>query len=59
MSHKDKEIRELTQKLKEQAAVMDKKDKLLKETEREKDSLTLKIEAMTEHMKSNSVEFDG
>ena len=59
LSHKDKEIRELTQKLKDQQVFLDQKDKHLKEAEKERDNLVLKTEAMSEKMKAGGVDFDG
>lgn len=66
LSHKDKEIRELQQKLKDQQVFLDKKDKQLKEVEKERDNLLLsneslnaKADSMAETLKKNNVEFDN
>lgn len=66
LSHKEKEIRELQQKLKDQQVFLDQKDRQLKEAEKERDNLTIqnemlnaKAESMAETMKQNNVEFDS
>lgn len=66
LSHKDKEIRELNQKLKDQQVFLDQKDRQLKEVEKERDALMLQNETMTaqkekmvETLKQNNVEFDS
>ena len=59
ISHKDREIRELTQKLKDQQVFLDKKDKYIKEVEQERDNLALKSESMQEKLKANNIEFDA
>ena len=38
---------------------LDKKDKMLKEAEKERDNLILQTEAMGEKLKSNNIEFDA
>ena len=38
---------------------LDKKDKQLKEAERERDNLVLQTEAMGEKLKTNNIEFDA
>jgi len=48
LSHKDKEIRELQQKLKDQQVFLDQNDKQLKEAEKERDLAALKSESMAE-----------
>ena len=66
LSHKDKEIRELQQKLKDQQVFLDGKDRQLKEVEKERDNLAIqnetlsaKADSMAETMKQNNVEFDN
>ena len=66
LSHKDKEIRELQQKLKDQQVFLDGKDRQLKEVEKERDNLAIqnetlsaKADSMAETMKQNNVEFDS
>ena len=66
LSHKDKEIRELHQKLKDQQVFLDQKDRQLKEVEKERDGLALQSETMAaqnekmaEALKQNNVEFDN
>lgn len=59
LSHKEKEIRELTQKLRDNQVYLDNKDKQLKELTTECDSLNLKCEAMAAKLKENNVEFDA
>jgi len=59
LSHKDREIRELQQRLKDQQVFLDQKDKQLKEVEKERDNLALKSESMAEKLKTNNIEFDS
>jgi chromosome segregation ATPase len=59
LSHKERELRELQQKLRDQQIFLDKTKKQLQETEKEKDQLALKSEAMAEKLKSNNIEFDS
>ena len=66
LSHKDKEIRELQQRLKDQQVFLDQKDRQLKEVEKERDTLGLQNETMAaqhekmvETLKQNNVEFDS
>jgi hypothetical protein len=59
LSHRDREIRELTQRLKDQQLFLDKKEKQVLELEKEKDSLALKSESMAEKLKTNNIEFDN
>lgn len=66
LSHKDKEIRELKQKLQDQQVFLDQKDRLLKEVEKERDNLiqsnetlNAKADSMAETMKKNNVQFDA
>ena len=59
VSHKDKEIRELQAKLKNQQVFLDQKDKLLKEGEQERDNLMMQNEAMGAKLKENNLEIDG
>ena len=58
LSHKEKEIRELQQKLKDQQVFLDQKDRQLREAERERDNLALQSESMAEKLKTNNIEFD-
>lgn len=46
LSHKEKEIRELQQKLKDQQVFMDKKDRMVKEAEQERDTLAVQVDAL-------------
>ena len=59
LSHRDREIRELTQRLKDQQLFLEKKEKLVSELEKEKDTLALITESMAEKLKSNNIEFDS
>lgn len=66
LSHKEKEIRELQQKLKDQQVFLDQKDRQLQEAEKERDALGLQNETlaaqkekMVETLKQNNVEFDA
>jgi len=59
LSHKDREIRDLQQKLKDQQVFLDLRDGQLREAEKERDSLTLKADAMGKALKTNNVEFDA
>lgn len=47
LSHKDKEIRELQQKLKDQQVFLDQKDRQLKEAEKESDNLRIQNESIS------------
>lgn len=38
---------------------LDKKDKIVKETEQERDNFTVQIDAMQAKLKENNIEFDG
>lgn len=58
LSHKEKEIRELQQKLKDQQVFLDQKDRQLREAEKERDNLALQSESMAEKLKTNNIEFD-
>lgn len=58
LSHREKEIRELTQKLRDNEVFLKRKDAELKEAEKERDALSQKCEAMLEQLKSNNVEFN-
>jgi len=58
LSQRDRELRELQQKLKDQQLIIDQRDKTIKEIEKEKDNITLKSEAMAEKLKTNNIEFD-
>ena len=58
LSHREKEIRELTQKVKDNEVFTKRKDADLKEAEKERDALTQKCEAMLEQLKSNNIEFN-
>lgn len=59
LSQRDRELRELQQKFKDQQIIIDQRDKTIKEIEKEKDNITLKSESMAEKLKSNNIEFDG
>lgn len=59
LSHRDREIRELQQRLKDQQLFLDKKEKQVSELEKERDNLALKSESMSEKLKSNNIEFDS
>ena len=59
LSQRDRELRDLQQKLKDQQIIIDQRDKTIKEIEKEKDNITLKSESMAEKLKSNNIEFDG
>ena len=58
LSQRDRELRELQQKLKDQQLIIDQRDKTIKEIEKEKDNITLKSEARAEKLKTNNIEFD-
>ena len=59
LSHRDREIRELQQRLKDQQLFLDKKEKQVVELEKERDNLALKSESMSEKLKTNNIEFDS
>lgn len=59
LSQRDRELRELQQKLKDQQLIIDQRDKTIKEIEKEKDNITLKAESMGEKLKANNIEFDS
>lgn len=59
LSHKEKEIRELQQKLKDQQVFLDQKDRQLREAEKERDNLALQSESMADKLKTNNIEFDA
>ena len=59
LSHRDREIRELNQRLKDQQLFLDKKEKQVAELEKERDNLALKSESMGEKLKSNNIDFDS
>lgn len=59
LSHKEKEIRDLQQKLKDQSVFNDKKDKAVKEAEQERDALAVQVDALKAKLKENNIEFDG